>query len=38
MPLYEWLINKRLRYQYITLLAFSILALLALGDAANLLI
>ncbi|WP_117250946.1 hypothetical protein, partial [Klebsiella pneumoniae] len=30
MPLYEWLINKRLRYQYITLLAFSILALLAL--------
>lgn len=30
MPLYEWLINKRLRYQYLTLLAFSILALLAL--------
>ncbi|CTZ41318.1 hypothetical protein GRW05_11980 [Escherichia coli] len=30
MPLYEWLINKRLRYQYLTLLAFSILALVAL--------
>lgn len=30
MPLYEWLITKRLRYQYLTLLAFSILALLAL--------
>ncbi|MBZ7247448.1 hypothetical protein FMK74_16885, partial [Klebsiella pneumoniae] len=30
MPLYEWLINKRLRCQYITLLGLSALVLLGL--------
>ncbi|HAV2258965.1 Uncharacterised protein [Raoultella ornithinolytica] len=30
MPLYEWLINRRLRYQYLVLLALSALVLLGL--------
>lgn len=30
MPFYEWLINKRLRYQYLVLLALSALVLLGL--------
>lgn len=30
MPLYEWLINKRLRYQYLVLLLLSALVLLGL--------